>query len=183
MNATDGSELKQLTFSDGNSYPSCSPDGKWVFYDNQSGPVTFTVWRVPIDGGEAQQLTDKYTRMPIVSPDGQFMACRYLEERGSREIAIFRSDGGAPVERTPIPVMEWQHVQWKPDGRALTYVATAGGVSNIWSYDLANRSEKQLTDFKSTDQIFAYAWSPDFKQLACLRGTEIRDVTLITNQK
>ena len=32
------------------------------------------------------------------------------------------------------------------------------------------------------DQIFAYAWSPDFKQLACLRGTEVRDVTLIINQ-
>ncbi|HSP63522.1 MAG TPA: protein kinase, partial [Pyrinomonadaceae bacterium] len=185
MNAADGSDPRQLTFTDGNSYPSCSPDGKWVFYDNQSN-FPFTVWRVPIDGGEAQQLTDKYTRMPIVSPDGQFMACRYLAEAGgSREIAIFRSDGGAPVERLPIPVMDWQRVQWTPDGRALTYVYvdTSTGVANIWSYDLASRSKKQLTYFKTDDQIFAYSWSPYFKQLACLRGTEIRDVTLITNQK
>jgi eukaryotic-like serine/threonine-protein kinase len=182
MNAVDGGNPKQLTFSDGNSYPSCSPDGKWVFYDNQSNG-TFTVWKVPIDGGEAQQLTDKYTRMPVVSPDGQFMACRYLVEGGSREIAIFRSDGGAPIERLPITFMEWQRIQWKPDGRALTYVDTTDGVANIWSYDLAARSKKRLTDFKTTEQIFAYAWSPDFNQLASLRGTESRDVTLISNQK
>jgi eukaryotic-like serine/threonine-protein kinase len=183
MNAADGSDPRQLTFTDGNSYPSCSPDGKWVFYDNQSN-YPFTVWKVPIDGGEAQRLTDKYTRMPVVSPDGQFMACRYLaEEGGSGEIAIFRSDGGDPIERLPIPVMDWQRIQWKPEGRTVTYVDTADGVANIWSYDLANRSKKQLTHFKTDDQIFAYGWSPDFKQLASLRGTEIRDVTLITNQK
>ena len=179
MNAADGGDPRQLTNSDGNSYPSCSPDGKWVVYDNQIGS-TFTVWKVPIEGGDPVQLTDKYTRMPIVSPDGQFMACRYLVEGGSREIAIFRFDGGAPIERLPIPVMEWQRIQWKPDGRALTYVDTVNGVSNIWSYDLADRSKKQLTDFKTTEQIFAYSWSPDFKQLACLRGTETRDVTLIS---
>jgi serine/threonine protein kinase/Tol biopolymer transport system component len=182
MNAVDGGDPRQLTFSDGNSYPSCSPDGKWVVYDNQIG-TTFTVWKVPMDGGEPVQLTDKYTRMPVVSPDGQFMACRYLVEGGSREIAIFRFDGGAPVERLPIPVMDWQRIQWEPDGRALTYVDTANGVANIWSYDLAGRSKKQLTDFKTTEQIFAYAWSPDFHQLAALRGTESRDVTLISNQK
>jgi Tol biopolymer transport system component len=182
MNAEDGSDVKQLTFTDGNSYPSCSHDGKWVFYDNQSNG-TFTVWKVPIDGGDPVQLTDKYTRMPIVSSDGQFIACRYLVEGGSREIAIFRSDGGAPIERLPIPIMDWQQIQWMPDGRALTYIDSADGVSNIFSYDLAGRSTKQLTYFKTDDQIFAYSWSPDFKQLACLRGAEPRDVILINNQK
>jgi TolB protein len=181
INAEDGSDPKQLTFSDGNSYPSCSPDGEWVFYDNQSNR-TFTVWKVPIGGGNPVQVTDKYTRMPVVSPDGQFIACRYLVEGGSREIAIFRSDGGAPIERLPIPVMEWQQIQWMPDGRVLTYVDSTDGVSNIWGYDLAGRSKKQLTYFKTDDQIFAYSWSPDFKQLACLRGSELRDVIIINSQ-
>jgi Tol biopolymer transport system component len=180
MNAADGSEPKQLTFSDGNSYPSFSPDGQWVLYDNQSD-TTFTVWKVPIDGGTPVQLTNEYTRMPVVSPDGQFMACRYLVEGGSREIAIFPFAGGPPIERLAIPVMDWQKVQWMPGGRALTYIDAAKGVSNIWRYDLSMQTSRQLTDFK-TDRIFGYAWSPDFKQLACLRGTESRDVTVINNQ-
>lgn len=180
INADDGSEPKQLTFSDGNSYPSFSPDGEWVVYDNQSS-TTFTVWKVPIEGGPTVQLTNEYTRMPAVSPDGQFIACRYLAEGSSREIAIFPFAGGAPIERLPIPVMDWQKVQWMPEGRALTYIDSAKGVSNIWRYDLNTRSARQLTDFK-TDRIFAYAWSPDFKSLAWLRGTESRDVTLINKQ-
>lgn len=182
MNAEDGSDVKQLTSSDGNSYPSVSADGQWVVYDNHSNPTTLTVWKVPIDGGDPVQLTDKYTRMPVVSPDGQFIACRYLVEGGSREIAIFRSDGGAPVEILPIRVVDFQQIEWKPDGGALIYVDTIKGVSNLWSYDLVRRSRKQLTNFK-TDQIFAYAWSPDFKQLACLRGAEIRDVIILDNQR
>src|SRR5207253_4824354 len=140
-------DVKQLTFSDGNSYPSVSADGQWVVYDNHSNPTTFTVWKVPIDGGNSVQLTNKYTRMPIVSPDGQFIACRYLVEGGSREIAIFRFEGGDPVERLPIPVMDWQQIEWTPDGRALVYIDTLKGVSNLWSFDLASRSTKQLTYF------------------------------------
>jgi hypothetical protein len=55
------------------------------------------------------------------------------------------------------------------------------GVANIGQYDFASCTIKQLTDFK-TDQIFAYAWSPDQKQLACLRGTESQDVMIYVAQ-
>jgi Tol biopolymer transport system component len=77
--------------------------------------------------------------------------------------------------------MDWQRVQWLPDGRALTYVAIDKGVSNIWSYDLSARSSKQLTNFTS-EQTYAYAWSPDFKQVASLRGGETRDVIIINSR-
>jgi serine/threonine protein kinase/Tol biopolymer transport system component len=185
INAADGSDPKQLTFTEGNAYPTCSPDGKWVVYDNQANPTVsvFTVWRVPIDGGQSIQLTDKYARMPVVSPDGQFMTCRNMPDDRTRGIAIFPSSGGAPIEQLPIPVMDWQRLQWTPDGGALTYIASDKGVFNIWSYDRDARSSKQLTNFTTNERIFAYAWSPDFKQVACLRGNETRDVTVIINQE
>jgi serine/threonine protein kinase len=178
MNADDGGTPKQLTFSDGNSYPSYSPDGRWVFYDNQSGAKP-TVWKVPIDGGDPVQLTEKYARMPMVSPDNQFIACRYYFETGSRGIAIIPVQGGPP-KLLPIPIMLFQRVQWNSTGHALYYVDAANGIGNIWSYDLDNSSQEQITDFKS-DQIFAYAWSPDYKQLACERGTAISDVVILNS--
>lgn len=181
MNAEDGSDPKQLTFSDGNSYPSCSPDSHWVLYDNQSSGNP-TLWKVPIDGGDPVQLIDKNARMPVASPDNQFIACSYYGENQSRGIAIFPFQGGPMVRLIPIPIMEWQRVQWIDGGHALSYIDSANGVSNIWSYDLGTGTSRQLTDFK-TDQIFAYAWSPDQKQLACLRGTEVRDATIIDDQK
>ena len=79
MNAEDGSDPTQLTFTDGNSYPSCSSDGQWVVYDNQS-KATYSLWKVPINGGAPTQLSEpgKNARMAAVSPDNQFIACRYF---------------------------------------------------------------------------------------------------------
>jgi serine/threonine protein kinase/dipeptidyl aminopeptidase/acylaminoacyl peptidase len=180
MNARDGSNPKQVTFSEGNFYPSCSPDSQWVAYDNQSNSM-LTVWKVPIEGGDPVRLTDKY-RMPVFSPDNRFIACRYDLESGSQEIAIIPVRGGPPVKLVPIPVREWQRVQWSANGRALTFINTINGTSNIWSYDLNSGVSKQLTDFQG-DQIFAYAWSPDYKQLACERGTRISNVAMISDTR
>ena len=92
-----------------------------------------------------------------------------------------RANGGEPIKLLDIPIAEWQRVQWLRDGRTLAFIKSVGGVSNIWSYDPDSGSTKQLTDFKD-GRIFAYAWSPDYKQLACERGSEVRDVTLIKLQ-
>src|SRR5947209_808553 len=146
MNAEDGGGLKQLTFSDGNFYPSCSPDNQWVVYDNQDRART-TVWKVPIDGGNAVQLNQNYARMPVVSPDNRFIACRYYLDTGGMGIAIIPFQGGPPIKLLPIPIMQWQSVQWRNDGRALTYINNVNGASNIWSYDLDSGESKQLTDF------------------------------------
>jgi TolB protein len=181
MNADDGGDLKQLTFSDGNFYPSCSPDGQWVYYEQQSKAVK-RLWKVSINGGDAVQLTDKYSQMPVVSPDNQFIACRYDTGAGVRGIAILPAQGGPPVKLLPIPVVQFQRVQWFNNGHSLTYINTTKGTSNIWSYDLGTGTSKQLTNFKC-DQIFSYAWSPDYKQLAYERGTTVSDVTIINYQK
>jgi serine/threonine protein kinase/Tol biopolymer transport system component len=182
INADDGSDPKQLTFSDGNSSPSVSPDGQWVLYDNQSNGE-FAIWKVPIDGGQPVQI-GKSALSPVLSPDGQFIACRYyVEGADSPGIAILPFQGEAPLRVLPIPVMDWQRIQWTPDGRALTFIKADDGRFNIWRYELVNGSTTQLTDFKTDDQIFAYAWSPDYKELACERGIKVSDVLIIYNQK
>lgn len=183
MNAEDGSDLKQLTFGDANFYPSCSADSKWVFYENQNSDK-IKVWKVPIDGGNPEQITNEYARMPVVSPDNQFMACRYYDENRARKgIAIIPVQGGPPRKFvSEIPTKLFQRVQWISNGQALTYIKADNGVSNIWSYNLDDGSKQQLTNFKE-NQIFAYAWSPDSKQLACQRGAEINNVMGIGYQK
>src|SRR4026209_256111 len=119
--------------------------------------------------------------MPVFSPDNQFIACRYDRESGSRDAAIFSAQGGRPLKRFPIPVQEWQGLRWLANGRQLSFVKNVDGYSNIWSYDLDTGAIKQLTNFNS-DQIYAYAWSPDYKQVACQRGTKVRDVTMISER-
>jgi dipeptidyl aminopeptidase/acylaminoacyl peptidase len=57
MNA-DGSAIRRLTWRKGGDYhPRWSPDGKWLLFvsTRENGAQA---WRLPIDGGEAEQLTD-----------------------------------------------------------------------------------------------------------------------------
>jgi Tol biopolymer transport system component len=179
MNAEDGSDAKQLTFTDGNFYPSVSPDNQWVAYDNQLKSI-LSVWKVPLQGGDPVKVVEKY-RMPVFSPDSQLIAARYDLESGSRDVAIFSARDGQLLRRVPVPILFWQRVQWI-DSHTLSYIKSVDGYSNIWSYDLNTGAEKQLTHFNS-DQIYAYAWSPDYKQVACQRGSRIADVTIISSER
>ena len=178
MNA-DGSEPTQLTTGDGNFYPSFSSDSQWVAYDNQVHSRV-SIWKVPINGGESTKVADKYW-MPAFSPDNQFIAGRYNLQSDSRDLAIFPAQGGAPLRYVSIPIQEWQRVQWLRSGHELSYVKNVDGYSNIWSYNLDTGTSKQLTNFNS-DQIYAYAWSPDYTQLASQRGTKISQVVVMSER-
>lgn len=178
MNAEDGADLKQLTFSDGNFYPSISPDNQWVAYDNQNS-TNKSVWRVPLQGGISTEVTEKY-RMPAYSPNGQLIAIRYDLSSGTRDVAIVSREG-EPLKKLPIPTIEWQRVQWLND-HTLSYVKSVNGESNIWSYDLNTGETIQLTNF-NRDQIFAYAWSPDYKKLACQLGSSVANVVVIKSDR
>jgi Tol biopolymer transport system component len=138
-----------------------------------------------IDGGEPVRLTDKWTQNPTVSPDGSLIACFYREDQPNARtrVAVIPFAGGEPVKVLDLPRPSFSGapgLRWTPDGRALTFIDTINGVSNIWSLPLDGGAPKQLTDFK-TDQIFAFDLSRDGKQLALSRGTQTSDVILIRN--
>ena len=177
----DGGNLKQLTEGPGDVFPQSSPDGRWVVFQSvRSGSLR--VWKVSIDGGEPVRLADKWTANPTVSPDGSLIACFYREGPNAPaiKVAVIPFAGGDPVKVLDIPhsVNGPAGLRWTPDGRALRFVDTTGGVSNIWSLPLDGGKPVQLTDFK-TDQIFWFDFSRDGKQLALSRGTQTSDVILI----
>jgi TolB protein len=183
---TDGGNLKQLTAGEGDRFPQSSPDGRWVvFQSRRSGALR--AWKVSIDGGEPVRLIDKWTSNPTVSPDGNLVACFYREDQPNApiKVAIIAFAGGDPVKVLDLPRPSFTSdpgLRWTPDGRALTYIDTVNGVSNIWSLPLDGGPPKQLTDFK-TDQIFWFDFSRDGKQLALSRGTQTSDVILVRDFK
>jgi TolB protein len=179
---SDGGNLKQLTEGPGDIYPQSSPDSRWVVFQSARSGLT-SAWRVSIDGGEPVRLTDKWTANPTVSPDGSLIACFYREDQPNApaKVAIIPFAGGDPVKVLDLPRPGFSGpfgLRWTPDGRALTFVGTTGGVSNIWSLPVDGGAPKQLTDFK-TDQIFWFDFSRDGRQLTLSRGTQTSDVILI----
>jgi serine/threonine protein kinase len=182
----DGSNARQLTRGSGEDNPQCSPDGKWVMY-TLLGAGKPTLWRVLIDGGAPQQLTEKYTAAAVFSPDGKSVACLYREEQPNSplKLAIFPLEGGQPTHIFDASMLAEEvslvpPPRWTTDGRALTYVVTSAGVSNIWLQPINGGAPRQLTTFKA-DHIFSFDWSRDGKQLLVARGTVASDVVLISS--
>jgi Tol biopolymer transport system component len=176
----DGGNPKQLTTGAGDYFPDYSPDGKWILYTAYDPVSSFwSVWKVAADGGTPVRITDKESALPSVSPDGKVFACNYEDVAGAGyKIAIIAFEGGPPVKMFDIPGSFGRTIHWTPDGRALTYVDTRGGVSNIWLQNSAGGVPKQLTDFKD-QRIFGFAWSREGKQLAISRGVVNSDVMLL----
>ena len=178
----DGADLKQLTDGAGEAYPQCSPDGRWVVYQSGVGNVASTLWRVPIEGGDAVQLTRTHSTYPAVSPDGESIAYFYLDKErpGSpwRIGVISLADGAFFTSVEIPPTVISRFMRWTPDGKALAYIADEGEVSNIWMQPLDGGPAKKLTNFK-TETVIAFAWSPDGKHLLISRGEKASDVVIL----
>ena len=100
------------------------------------------------------------------------------------KLVVAPFQGGQPaksfevVSGTPAGVS--RNVYWSRDGRALTYVDTRNGVSNLWAEPVSGGSPHPLTNFKS-GQIFRFAWSSDGKRAALACGNQTSDVILMKN--
>jgi serine/threonine protein kinase/Tol biopolymer transport system component len=180
----DGSNVKQLTNGTGEGLPAVTPDGRFVVYFNfGKGTV---VSKVSIDGGDSMDLTDKPSGRPTISPDGKFIACGYQSDsQAGQKLAIIPIDGGSPIKLFDIPPAgprSDRYFKWTLDGRALVYVDTHGGVSNLWIQPVDGGQASQLTDFKS-DRIYSFDFSRDGKWLALARGNSSTDVLLLSNLK
>ncbi len=67
-----GGAPRQITTVPGanNVVPSWSRDGQWVYFASKGGGKDFQVWKVPIRGGSAVQMTKKGGFAPLEADDG-----------------------------------------------------------------------------------------------------------------
>jgi len=175
----DGSDAAVLASGDV-LFPTCSPDGKFVYYMNFHHPEK--IWRKPIDRGPpsevANVLGDTLFGTLTISPDGKFLAYPYQQYLPPFvALAVIPADGGDPIQTFKVPGALGR-VRWSPDGNTLQYLLTSGGATNLWEQPLNGRNAQQLTSFK-TGQIFDFSWSRDRKRLFLTRGQTTRDVLLI----
>jgi Tol biopolymer transport system component/DNA-binding winged helix-turn-helix (wHTH) protein len=168
--------------------PSCSPDGKSLFYVSMGRPQK--IFRMPIEGGdqtEIAQVPGETIRGTMrVSPDGKFLAFPY-DENISKPVARLGviSINGGQLNRTldaPAGIYRESCLRWSPNGKGLQYLLTKGDVTNIWEQPLSGREPRQVTHFTS-GRIFDFNWSSDGQQLLVSRGEISSDVVLLSNSR
>ncbi|RQV97141.1 serine/threonine-protein kinase [bacterium] len=175
----DGSDARQLTNGAGEFQPSCSPDGTWLTYGT-SDPKGAGIWRMPIDGDDPIRIWEQYGR-GLISPDGKWILIQELLSGMNAKSSIIPATGGQPIKTFNRDPDLGLPQGWTADSRALLYVKTSGGVSNIWRRSLDGGETKQLTNF-SSDHFPLLGWaamSRDGKKLAVVRANSTSDVVLI----
>jgi TolB protein len=183
MMGIDGSGVKKLTNGWWDTYPTCSPDRKWVFYGGLSSGKN-EIWKVGSEGGEPVPWAGKLSEKPVISPDGKWVAGFDWDASAFRYVLnVIPFDGGEPEKTFPLHGEKYYRskIRWTPDGKALTYSAGLGGVSNIWLQPLAGGPARQLTNFTS-DDIRGFDWTPD-NRLILARGPRNQDIVLISNRQ
>jgi Tol biopolymer transport system component len=180
----DGSSPKQLTFEATEStWPTFSADGKWVVFQHADPNNPYMLWRVPIDGGTPERVTDGISIRPTVSPDGKLIAFWHNDQQGSSRwrLRVVQFEGGATVNTfdvAPTVQVQWDTpLRWSSDGRYLTYIDHAGGIDNIWGQPIEGGTPKQLTNFEES-RILSFDWAKD-GNLVTSRGVITSDVVLI----
>lgn len=188
----DGSNPVKLT-DVSSRYPMCSPDGKWVYFNNFS---TDQIWRVPLDAagtaelvpGSAPPKTFLAGGRQAVSPDGKLMAIMLVNGLNAESMkpednfALINLDSSAPARMVNVdPRIAFTGV-FTPDGKALAYAIRENGVDNIWMQPLDGSPGRKITNFNS-EQILDLLWSPDGKTIGLLRRHSDSDVVLLQETK
>jgi DNA-binding winged helix-turn-helix (wHTH) protein/Tol biopolymer transport system component len=183
---SNGTNSTPLVGADLGALPVCSPDGKYVFYHSFGPPQK--IWRLATEGGSpvevGEVLGDDYAGSLTISPDGKFLAYPFEQFTPAPTIkmAVLSLDGGAPARVLPVPgaVYDQRALSWSANGKALQYLLTKNGASNLWEQPLEGGKPKQLTTF-TDGQIFGFSWTLDRKELLLTRGNTTSDIVLMSN--
>ena len=187
----DGGNPMQLTRGYWDVHPTSSADSRFVVYASfrNWSPAIWgkpTLWRVPIEGGQPSPITEEAASFPKVSPDGSKIACDYYPgpnpEYSASPMAVFDARDGRRLQVFENISLGDSPVAWTPDGRALIYRVRTNKVANLWRQPLAGGPPVPITDFR-TDDLFDFAFSPDFKKIALAHGKETSDLVLISGSR
>ena len=195
VSSKNGRQMERINIDGGNHIvfdksvyadnPDISLDGKWVIYDGLANGSS-RIFRVPISGGEPEQLTDYPAIEPRYSHDGTRFACFVVDEKnqGWRKIGIVGADGGPPLKVLDVPpgTEVFRGPVWTPDNKGITLIVSQGDSLNLWLQPVDGGSPKQITNFGSP-VVYRREFSRDGKRVAIVRGEGIGNAIAITDYR
>ncbi len=171
----------QITNGEGEIYPVFTPDSLTIVFNSIDDG---SLWRVPVEGGEAIRLTEEKSNRVTISPEGTRFA--YYGRQDNKRKILVRSFPECKLLNefeVVINVVPGPSFAWAADGKSLVYESMdLNYVGNLWRQRLDGGEPQKLTNFTS-EQIYDFAFSPDGRYLALVRGSRNYDAVLLKGFK
>jgi serine/threonine protein kinase len=178
-----GGNLKQLSDGKVDQTPICSPDGRWVLYqDVVNGGRLMSV---PIDGGKPEKISDELAAQGYdISPDSKTIVFPDFGGLGENveKLTLLSVDSHQILKSLNFEHPRSGPIRFTRDAKAVVYPFRHGGVDDLWMQSLDGSPGKQITDFKS-EHIVDFHWSFDGSKLGVTRGHTDSDVVLIRDSQ
>lgn len=176
---SDGQNVRRVVAASEIAFAAASANDDWIVYTSRANGI-FRIWKAPIKGGEAVQLTNVDSISPVISRDGKLVAYFIREKGRPLRLGIISIDGGEPLKIFEVPATTNADagIAWNKAGNGILFVNTLGTTSNIWTQPLDGTKPTPLTAFKEF-QIAHFALNPEGNRLAIARGSRNRDIVLI----
>jgi len=154
-----------------NVAPALSPDGRRIVFLSERSQISIDMYLADATTGKVLR------RLVQTATDPHFESLQFINSAGSWDAASKRfafagvrkgkpvltilniDSGGTEREIRFEELGEIYHPTWAPDGHAIAFSAIAGGLSDLYLYDLKQSQLRKLTSDAYAD--LQPAWSPD----------------------
>jgi serine/threonine protein kinase len=191
INPAMSTRVLQIPFTQ-YSYPSLSPDGKWIAFPAADANSKWDIYYMHINGGEPRKITSDATtfiqQTASISPDGgQIVYDKPNENFSSLDLFSISALGGTSrklAERAS------SH-QWRPDGQRVGFIRTTNrnilsqsGKMEFWTVaadgsDLRREYVDTLFVTAGGNYRYSFCWSPDGKSIAWIRSQSAQSQVII----
>ena len=171
-----GTNPMQLTSGRNERHPQCSPDGKWVYFVEQTENQALK--RVPLAGGSAETLIEEPSDGYVLSPDGKFIAQLDVRELDHKLVLNVFDVENKKMTYRDIDQRASDPISFSADSKNILYIVRQRGVDNLWEQPLDGGASKALTHF-TAERIKRFKMSFDGSQIAIERGHNESDAVLL----
>lgn len=180
----DGGGMRTLTDGPEDVYPSFTPDGASIVFQEGLVNRVVAMKRLAFSDGSVTGIGPGFAVRPAVSPDGSHVAFYFMDTDldGLWRIGIVSVVDGSIVGKISFPkyVVE-RRMRWHPNGRYISQVVGEDEEIGLIMLATDGTASRTMTGLGKGEAAW-FEWSRDGKQIVLARIEKTRDVVVLARQ-